>query len=125
MDQILVDKVVVRDLVASRNQHCVVIALEPLLAVICTLLVECQINRLVRLLVIVKLDRIDLAEVVLRLVASRGTKSLVVLHLPALGTLAGAPLLILVLRVEDPALLTLVRLDDRSCHIGQEPRDRN
>ena len=47
MDQVLVNKVIVRQLVASRNQGRPIVALEPFLAVIGSLLVEGQINGLV------------------------------------------------------------------------------
>ena len=133
VDQVLVDEVIVGNPVASGHQRRTVVALQPLLTVIRTLLVERQINGLVRLVIVVKANRIHLAEVVLGLVTRRGTKSLVVLHLPRSGfasargprPLTCAPLLVLVLRVEDPRFLPLVGLDDRRRHVGQEPRNRN
>ena len=70
MDQVLVDEVVVRYLVAGRNQRGPIVALEPLLAIISPLLVEGKIDGLVRVVRVVEADSIHLAEVVLRLITS-------------------------------------------------------
>ena len=125
VDQILVDEVIVGNPVTRGHQRRTVVALQPLLAVVRTLLVEGQVNRLVSLVIVLEANRIHLAEVVLSLIACRGTQSLVVLHLPALGSLTCTPLLVLILRVEDSGLLGLIGLDDRRSHVGQETRNGN
>jgi len=80
---------------------------------------------LIRLWSVGELDCIHLLEILLGLLARRGTQSLVILDLPPLCTLGLAPLLILVIRVEDALLCTLVCLDDRCGHVGQEPWNRH
>ena len=47
VDQILVDEVIIRNLVSYWHLHSAVISLQPLLAIVCSLLVERQIDRLV------------------------------------------------------------------------------
>ena len=135
VDQVLVDKVAVGKLVSTGNQSRAVVALEPVLAVIGTGLVEGQVDCRVRLCRVVKLDGIDLGEVVLGLVARRGTQSLVVLDLPGWRlSITRPPLLVLVLRVEHTGVfatlpsgssLSPVRLHDGRGHVGEEPGDGN
>ena len=67
------NEVIVGNPIARRNQSCAIVALQPLLAIIRPLLVEGQVNGLVSLVIVVKANRIHLAEVVLSLIASRGT----------------------------------------------------
>ena len=123
VDEVLVDELGIRDRLASRQHERLVVALKPGLAVVCALLVERQVNRLVRPRCEVEPDGCGMSEVLLGLLFGGSTQSLVVLHGPALGALALAPVLVLRLGVEALDGLALRRLDDGSCHVGQEPRD--
>ena len=126
VNQVLVNKVRIRNSIARRDECSVVVALEPLLAVVCTLLVEGQINRRICSRVILKLHCIHLGKVLLGLISRRCAQSLVVLDLPRSGfALALPPLLVLILRVEHLYLRALHSLDNRSCHVRQKPRNRN
>ena len=123
VDEVLVDEVGVGDERARRNLERLVVALEPHLAIIGTLLVEGQINRLVGSLAEVKGHRLEGRKVGLGLVARGGAQSLVVFDRPALGALGCPPGLIVHLAGEGLDRRALGGLDDGRGHVGQEPRD--
>lgn len=122
VDEVLVHKLLVGELASCRNDCLGILRLEPVLAIVRARLVERQIDRGIALRALRELHLLQALKVFLGFLASRGTQSLVVLDLPAL---AGGLLPVLLLHdiLERQDLLALRCLHDRSCHVGQEPRD--
>lgn len=122
VDEILVDELFLRKRLARRN-HCLrILPTKPFLAVIRTRLVKRQVDGGIAFRSVGERHLLETLEVLLRFVASRGTQSLVVLDLPALPQ-SLLPVLVLHDILERQDLLALRCLDNRSRHVGEEPRD--
>lgn len=122
VDEILVDELFVGERLTRRNHRLRVLPTKPLLAVIRTRLVKCQVDGGIAFRSVGERHLLETLEVLLRLVASRRTQSLVVLNLPALAR-GLLPVLVLHNILERQDLLALRCLHDRSRHVGEEPRD--
>mmetsp|Transcript_26166 Transcript_26166/g.57256 ORF Transcript_26166/g.57256 Transcript_26166/m.57256 type:complete len:236 (+) Transcript_26166:1998-2705(+) len=133
LNQLLIDELGIGDGLGMIHHRAIFIAVDPILPVVCTFLVEGQIDGLA-ILVAVPLELhfvlLDLAEILLGLFGSAGPQTFVILDLPAFATIhALLPGLVVVKGEEALFVLSIVRLlsflpdlDNGRDEFLQEPR---